>query len=113
MKTKRSSAGEGEGPADVLVVQVAIERSAADLRVPRTVVLHLDPGLGGLVEQGEAEIGDAFEHGHQASFELAPEGLLLAVLIGRVRQGRVVDHAEAGETAARLGGEHGLARCRS
>ena len=90
--------GRRRGTADVLVVQVAVERRAADLGVARAVVLHLDPGLGGLVEQREAEVGDAFEHGHQASFELAPEGLLLAVLIGRVRQGRVVDDAETGET---------------
>ena len=71
------------------------------------MVLLLDPRLRRGVEQIEGEHGLAFEHGQEAAFDLAPEGLLLAVLLGGVRQRRVVDDAEALEAFDGLGGEHG------
>jgi hypothetical protein len=47
----------------------------------RSVIFLLDPGLGGLIEQIERERVLAFQHGHQAPFDTAPEGLLLGILI--------------------------------
>src|SRR5690606_37925731 len=72
-------------PADVLACNVPLERRAANLAMPATVVLALDPRLRRLVQPIERKIGAAFKHRHQARLDQIPERLLLAVLIGRVR----------------------------
>lgn len=71
------------------------------------MVLVLDPGLGGGVEQVEGEELLALEHGQEATLDLSPEGLLLAILLGRIRQRRMVRDAEPLEALGGLGGEHG------
>src|ERR1700722_18206186 len=45
----------------------------------------------------------------QAALDLSPERLLLSVLLGRVRKGRVMHDAESLESFGGLGGEHGRA----
>ena len=70
------------------------------------MVLLLDPRLRRAVEQLEGELGLALEHGHEAPLDLGPEVLLLAVLLGGVRQRQVLDDAEALEALDGLGGDH-------
>jgi hypothetical protein len=77
--------------------------------VNAAVVLLLDPGLGGAVEQLESEHRLAFEHGHEAALDLSPEDFLFAVLLGRLGEGREVLDGEALEPFLRLGSEHGRA----
>jgi len=67
---------------NVGAAEVALERRGADLRMVGAVVFLLHPGLGGLVEQFQRQGLVAFEHGHQAPFDTAPEGFLLGVLVG-------------------------------
>ena len=61
------------------------QRSGTDFRMVCSVVLLLDPGLGCQTERIKGEIGFAFEHGHQATFNAPPEGFLFRILIGRIR----------------------------
>ena len=86
--------------------QVALEGRLADLRVHLALVFLLDPGLGGGIEEIEREVGLAFEHGKEASLDLSPERLLLAVLLGRVRERHVMHDAETLEALGGLGGLH-------
>ena len=72
-----------------------------------TLVVHLDPGLGGLVEQREGQILDAFEHRQQPALELGPKDFLLGILVGRVRQRRAMEDAQAMQARERLGRRHG------
>jgi hypothetical protein len=101
--------GCGTVAAHVGAGQIARERRGADLAVQRAVILLLDPGLGRLVEQFQRERRLALEHGHQPPLDAAPEGLLLGVLVGRVRQRRLVQHPQAVQARHRLVGEHGRA----
>ncbi len=73
------------------------------------MVLVLDPGLRGTIEQLEGELLVALEHGHEAALDLRPEDLLLAVLLRCLRQRRVLLDGETLEPLARLGGNHGRA----
>ena len=73
------------------------------------MVLELEPGEGGLVELGQGEVGDPFEHGQEAALDLVPPGLLLAVLIGGVGERQFVEDAQALKALAGLGGNHGRA----
>src|ERR1700687_1199773 len=84
----------------------ACERRVVDLAVSLAVVVLLDPGLRRLVEPAQGEIVDALEHGHQSALDRSPENLLLTVLIGRIRQRRLMKNAEPGETFADLGRRH-------
>ena len=104
---RRRASELGALAADGGAAQVAGERGLLDLGVLLALVLLLDPGLGGDVEQIERELGLALEHGQEAPFDLSPERLLLSVLLGRIGQRRVVDDAEALEALGGLGGEHG------
>jgi len=49
--------------------------------MPYLMVLVLDPGMGCRVEQIEGQLADPLEHGDQPAFNIAPQALLLAVLI--------------------------------
>ena len=53
--------------------------------------------------------GSPFEHRHQPALDLGEEDLLLAVLLGRLRQRGVVLDRQALEALGSLGGEHGRA----
>lgn len=86
--------------------EIPLERSLLDLAVLLPVILVLDPRLRGGVEKVEGEGLLALEHRQEASLDLAPERLLLAVLLGRVRQRGVVHDAESAEALDRLGGDH-------
>ncbi len=52
-----------------------------NLAVPGAVVFLLRPSLGGQIQGIQVQAFFSFEHGHQATFNAAPEGLLLGVLI--------------------------------
>ena len=65
------------------------------LAVLGALVLELHPGEGGLVEQAESQVGLTFEHGEQPALDLAPEHLLLAILMRGVRERGVVHDTEA------------------
>ncbi len=99
----------GACTADVGALGEAVERGLASLGVDGAVVLHLDPRLGGVVQDRQGEIGDALEHRHQAALDLGPEHFLLGVLVGRMRQGRSMHDAEAHQSLRHLGGDHGRA----
>ncbi len=58
------------------------------------------------VEQLQSEHWLAFEHGHEAALDLSPEDFLLAVLLGRLGEGRKVLDGEALEALLRFGTEH-------
>ena len=87
--------------------KTAVERRLLGLAMDAAVVFLLDPSLGGAVEQLERELGLALEHGHEPAFDDGPEGLLLAVLLGSLRQGGVLQDRQSLEPLACLGGEHG------
>jgi hypothetical protein len=94
------------GAAHSRACEPAVEWGLAGLIVYTTVVLLLDPGLGGAVEQLESELGFALEHGHEPSLHLRPEDLLFAILLGCLRQGCVVLYGKALESTTGLGGDH-------
>jgi hypothetical protein len=54
------------------------------------MVILIDPGLGRLVGKGQAQVLDPAQKFHQTAFQLSPEDLLLAVLVGGIRQRRFV-----------------------
>ncbi len=68
--------------ADARSAQIALERCLLDLAMELAVVLLLDPGLRGDVEEIERERFLALEHGQESSFDLGPEVFLFAVLLG-------------------------------
>src|SRR5436309_1947543 len=84
-----SAAREGEAqrsavgtwPGDIGPGKKALERCLADLGVARAIVLVLDPGLGGLVEEAQGEVRHMLQHGDQTALDRAPERFLLGVLI--------------------------------
>ena len=86
--------------------QPARRRRLGDLGVPRAVVFQFHPRLRGLVEQRQAQVLDAFEHRQQPPLDLCPERLLLAVLVGAVRQRGLVHDAQPGEPLDDLCGRH-------
>ena len=88
-------------------LEEARQRGAAQFGVLTALVLLLDPGGGGAVEQFERELLHALEHGHQAALEQRPEVLLLTVLCGGVRQRGVMDDAQGVHTGGKLFGQHG------
>ena len=59
--------------ADGGAAEVALERRLLDLAVLLAVVLVLDPGLRGGVEQLEGERLLALEHGHEPALDSAPQ----------------------------------------
>ncbi len=67
--------------SDLRAGEEAADGGGADLGVRAAVVLVLDPGLRGLVEEGEGEVRHVLKHGHQPALDRAPEGLLLGILI--------------------------------
>jgi len=71
------------------------------------MVLVLDPGMGCRVEQIEGQLADPLEHGDQPAFNIAPQALLLAVLIRRKRNYRLVQNAECVQAVFELLGHHG------
>ncbi len=85
---------------------MATQRRDADLGVHRAVVFLLDPGLGHLVEPIQREGLLSLEHGHQPSLDAAPERFLLGVLMGAVRQRRLVHDTQPGEAADEFLGHH-------
>ncbi len=97
------------GPDKTRSGETALERSLLGLAVETALVLLLDPGLGGNVEQLEGELGLTLKHGHQSPFQLAPEGLLFTVLLRALRQRRVLGDAQTLESLTGLGGKHGRA----
>ncbi len=88
------------------VVEPTRERCRAGLTVHAAVVLLLDPRLRGGVEQLEREHRLALEHGHEPAFDLGPKHLLLGVLLGRLRQGEMLQDPETLEALGGLGGRH-------
>ena len=109
-----SAAREGEAqriavgtrPRDVGPGEEARDRRLADLGVGLAVVLVLDPGLGGLVQEAQGQVRHVLQHGDQPALDRAPERLLLGVLIGAVGQRGVVQDAETGEPLGDLRGRH-------
>jgi len=49
-----------------------VERRAAQLVVAVPLILLLDPGLRGVIEQGERQLRFAFEHRDEPPFDLRP-----------------------------------------
>ena len=98
--TRRARAADA-GPSEA-----TLERSLLDLAVEAAVVLLLDPGLRGAVEELERELGLALEHGHEAPLDLGPEDLLFPILLGGCRQGDVLDDGEALEALLGFCGGH-------
>ena len=71
------------------------------------MVLVLDPGVGRAVEKIEAQLVDPLEHGDQPPFDMAPNALLLTVLIRRIGNGRLMQNAQRVQTILELFGHHG------
>ena len=96
--------GVRRGAPDVGALEIAAHGRDAQLLVEFFVVLEFDPSLGRLVEEFESELLDAFEHGHQARFDLGPERFLLSVLVRTFNQRRLVHDGEIFEPLHGLGG---------
>jgi len=75
------------------------------VKVP--LVFLLGPSLRGVIEQFQGQLRLTLEHGHQPPLDRREEDFLLAVLLGSLRQRRVVLDRQPLETFARLGGQHG------
>ena len=73
------------------------------------VVLDLHPGLHRFVEEGERQLRVAVQHRQQPPLDRPPEGLLLAVLVGAIRQGPLVNDPQAQQTLRDFIGHHGRA----
>src|SRR5712692_1768999 len=71
-----------------------------------SLVLLLDPRLGGAVEKLEGELGLTVEHGHQSALDEGKEEFLFAVLLRRLRQGGVVLDGQPLESLPGLSSEH-------
>ena len=76
--------GGAAGLRHAFAAQKALQRCRVDLRVDFAVVFQLDPGLADIVELIQSQIRHAFEHGQEATLDLAPKRLLLSVLIRRI-----------------------------
>ena len=83
------------GPRHRRPFEEAGERRGGDLGVDRAVVLVLDPGLRRLVEERQCQVRHVLQHGDETDLDRAPERLLLGVLVGRVRQCRVMQDYHA------------------
>ena len=94
-------------PRHVGAGQIVGQRRGVDFRVARAVILLLAPGLGRQIQLINGETGFAFQHRHQTSFDPAPEGLLFSVLVRRIRQRRLVQHAQSGQAGSGFLGQHG------
>src|SRR5208337_3170327 len=68
------------GPPDIAVMEVTLQRGFSKFSVDGPIVFHLDPGQRGFIELIKSQIGDAFEHRQQTSFDPVPKALLLAIL---------------------------------
>ena len=68
----------GAGPCHLGTREEPRERGFADLGVDLAVVLVLDPGLRRLVEEGEREIGQVFQHGDQPALDRTQNASCLA-----------------------------------
>ena len=109
-----SAAREGEAqriavgtrPCHLGTRQEARDRRLADLGVGLAVVLVLDPGLGGLVQERQGQVRHMLQHGDQPALDRAPERLLLGILIGAVRQRGVVQDAQPREPLGDLRRRH-------
>ncbi|MBN6743270.1 hypothetical protein JKG47_22950, partial [Acidithiobacillus sp. MC6.1] len=71
----------GAFPGDTGTFQIAGQRGGADLAMTGTMILPLYPGLRRPVERPQSEPFLSFQHRQQAAFNLAPEALLLAILV--------------------------------
>src|SRR5215471_13037790 len=98
----------GCGPHDAGPFKEAGDRCDTDLGVNLAVVLVLDPRERGLVQEREREIGHMLEHGQEPTFNGGPEGLLLPILVGRIRKRSLVQDTETAKRFRDLGRGHGL-----
>src|SRR6516162_5557323 len=71
-RTVARDGGTGEEPGD---------RRSADLAVVLGIVVLLYPRLRRLIERGQGQVRHMLQHGHQAAFDRAPEGLGFSVLV--------------------------------
>ena len=71
------------------------------------MVFHFDPGLGRLVQKRQRQVRTVLQHRQQASFDLPPERFLFPILIGRIRQRRVMNDAETFESLPGFCSDHG------
>ncbi|OQC22706.1 MAG: hypothetical protein BWX70_03065 [Verrucomicrobia bacterium ADurb.Bin070] len=92
---------------DVPVADEALKRRLADLGMVLAVVVKVDPGLGGLVEEGERQDLYVLKHGDKPGLERAPEKLFLGVLVRRVRQRGLMGDTQAREPLDKLLRLHG------
>jgi len=84
----------------------AFERSLAGFGVEPSLVLHLQPGLGRLVQKRKAQLRDSLQHGDESTFDLGEEHLLLAVLVRAVGKRGFVNDTEAGKALFDFIGSH-------
>ena len=84
-----------------------LQRCDGNLGVHRAVILLLDPSLSGQIELIKAQAVLAFEQSHQAPFNTSPEGLLLGVLVRRIRQRWLMQDTQRGQTRGGFFGHHG------
>ena len=94
------------GTQHVARLRETFDRRTAQLAVHGPVVLHLDPGLGGFVEELQRQFLHARQHLHQAAFQSRPETFLLPVLVRRIGQGHLVDDPQVQQPCAELLRDH-------
>src|SRR3989442_15544522 len=104
-KSQMQVLDRGALPADIGGFEKPFEWSLADLGMDPALVFHFDPGLGRLVEERQCQVLAVLQHGQQASFDLSPKGLLLPILIGRVRQCSIMDDSQALESLLGFGSD--------
>ena len=97
----------GAGTQDVRPREESIQRCLVGFRVNRAVIVHLVPGLSGLVEKFEGETVNALEHRHESSLNCAEESLLFAVLMRAVLESCFVNDTEPPEAFGGFSCDHG------
>jgi len=89
----------------------AIEETAkwcrADLGVLAVVVFLLHPRLSQGIELAQVQLGHALQHRHKPSLQGRPKALLFCVLIGTVRQGRLMQDAQGMQPLTEFVRHHG------
>jgi hypothetical protein len=84
----------------------SFEWALASLGVQLSLVFHLHPGLGRLVQKRQAHLLHRLEHSHETAFDLGEEDLLLTVLMWAIGKRGFMHDTETGEALFDLLGSH-------
>jgi hypothetical protein len=77
------------------ILQIALHGRTVQFGMAFVVIFLFDPGLGRQVQQIQCQSRFTFQHGQQATLKLGPEELHFRILIGRIRQGGLMQNPQS------------------